>query len=173
MSKIDFTFKILMLGSAATGKSSLAERYITGVFNPDIKLTVGVDFYVKTVEVNGLLIKLQIWDLGGEQRFRFLLPNYSLGSSGGIFLYDITRFDTIESLNEWISIVKEKNGDIPLLLIGNKIDLANQRKIPKDYGKKIATMNKMTEFYEVSAKEGTNVEDVFQRITELMLQRIS
>ena len=69
MSKIDFTFKILMLGSAATGKSSLAEQYITGVFNPDIKLTVGVDFYVKTVEVNGLLIKLRNMGFGWRTTF--------------------------------------------------------------------------------------------------------
>ncbi|MHA1618172.1 MAG: ADP-ribosylation factor-like protein, partial [Promethearchaeota archaeon] len=72
----DCTFKILMLGSSSTGKTSLSERYITGLFNPNIKLTVGVEFYVKTVAYGGKQIKLQIWDLGGESRFRFLLPTY-------------------------------------------------------------------------------------------------
>jgi len=172
MTKVDYTFKILMMGSAGTGKTSLSERYITGLFNPDVRLTVGVDFYVKTVIVNNLTVKLQLWDMGGEKRFRFLLPNYSLGSSGGIFLYDITRFDTLEALTDWITIVRERNGDIPILLVGNKIDLTNERKVPKDYGKKTQVLNKMVDFIEVSAKMGTNIEDVFTKLTEIMISRL-
>ncbi len=174
MPKIDFTFKILMLGSESTGKTSLSERYITGVFNPDIRLTVGVEFYVKTVEVNTKegkkIVKLQIWDLGGEKRFRFLLPTYCLGSSGVFFLYDITRPETLEALESWTQIIKEKNNDIPIYLVGNKIDLESERKIPEEYGAQTANMNNLIGHIEVSAKRGDNVEKVFQELTDIMLR---
>ena len=173
MSKIDFTFKILMLGSESTGKTSLSERYITGVFNPDIRLTVGVEFYVKTVEVDTKegkkVVKLQIWDLGGEKRFRFLLPTYCLGSSGVFFLYDITRPETLDALDSWIQIIREKNSDIPIYLVGNKIDLEDARKIPHEHGEQTANMNNLAGHIEVSAKRGDNVEKVFQELTDIML----
>lgn len=172
MAKTDYTFKVIMLGEASTGKTSLSDRYITGVFNPDIHLTVGVDFYIKTVIVNGLNIKLQIWDLGGEVRFRFLLPTYCLGSSGAIFIYDITRPQTLDHIADWISIVREKNGDIPIYLVGNKVDLDSQRRISIQFGQKTQKMHKMFEFIEVSAKSGIKVEELFSDITSAMISRL-
>lgn len=171
MVKIDYTFKLLMLGAASTGKTSLSDRFITGVFNPSIKLTIGVEFYVKTIKLNGKNIKLQIWDLGGENRFRFLLPTYCLGSSGAIFLYDITRSDTINAIKEWTTIVKERNGGIPIALVGNKVDLKDQRKIPHEHGEQTAKQNGMIDFVEVSAKSGENVDAVFEMITNIMMKR--
>ncbi len=168
---IDYTFKILMLGSASTGKSSLSDRYVHGIFSEDIKLTVGVEFFVKTIEYQGKRIKLQLWDLGGESRFRFLLPTYCLGSSGAIFLFDLTRPETLLALDKWIGIVKEKNSGVPILLVGNKNDLDNERKIPVDHGIQIALQNGLVEYIEASAKSGDNVEFLFQKITEYMLKR--
>jgi small GTP-binding protein len=177
MSQIDYTFKVIMLGDASTGKTSISNRYINGTFNPNVKLTVGVDFYVKTLDVpvkrgKAVKIKLQIWDLGGEARFRFLLPTYCLGSSGALFLYDLTRPDTLAHLNDWTNIVREKNGDIPILLVGNKVDLRNDRKIPEVHGTETMKQNNLHGFYEVSAKENINVEQVFQSLTAQMLERI-
>ena len=173
---IDYTFKILMLGSASTGKTSLSDRYISGVFDPSIKLTVGVEFYVKTIEIVNKLgetkrVKLQIWDLGGESRFRFLLPTYCLGSSGAFFLFDLTRPDTLLTLDSWISIVKERNGGIPILLVGNKADLEEFRKIPKEHGIQTTKQNNLIEYIEVSALTGHNVEEVFSKITNYMMER--
>ncbi len=167
----DCTFKILMLGSSSTGKTSLSERYITGLFNPNIKLTVGVEFYVKTVVYEGKQVKLQIWDLGGESRFRFLLPTYCLGSSGALFLFDLTRPNTLLSLDSWIKIVREKNGDLPIILVGNKADLVEARKISKEIGIQTAQDNKLIEYIDVSAKLGDNVEELFQTITKVMFER--
>jgi uncharacterized protein len=168
MGKVDFTFKVIMLGSASTGKTSLSERYINGSFNPDISLTVGVDFFVKTIDMNGKTIKLQIWDLGGERRFRFLLPTYCLGSSGALFLYDTTRKDTLNKIQDWINIVREKNGNIPTILCGNKIDLVEHREISKEDGEAAATTNKFDSFFEVSAKTGENINKVFEKLAETM-----
>jgi small GTP-binding protein len=176
MPAIDYTFKIILLGDASTGKTSLSNRYINNVFNPDVKLTVGVDFYTKTLEVpvkrgQKVTIKLQIWDLGGEARFRFLLPTYCLGCSGALFLYDLTRPETLAHLNDWTNIVREKNGDIPILLIGNKLDLKTERKILEAHGAETAKKNNLHDFFEVSAKDGTNVESVFEMLTESMVKR--
>lgn len=168
--QFDYTFKILMLGDASVGKTTLSEHYITGVFNSDLRLTVGVEFFIKTVEIYGKKIKLQIWDMGGEDRFRFLLPTYCLGSSGAIFLYDITRPKSLDSNQDWISIVKEKNGNIPILLVGNKIDL--KREILREHGIEVAKINGMAGFVETSAKEGTNIEEVFNTLTNLMLKKM-
>ena len=172
MKGFDFTFKMLLLGNASVGKTSLAEHYITGLFNSDIRLTVGVEFFIKTVEIYGKRIKLQIWDLGGESRFRFLLPTYCLGTSGAIFLYDVTRADSLNSNQEWTQIVKEKNGNIPIILVGNKIDL-KERIISREHGIEVAKTNGMAGFVETSAKLGVNVEEAFETLTDLMYKRIT
>lgn len=175
-SPIDFTFKILMCGSASTGKTSLSDRYISGVFDPDIKLTVGVEFYVKTIEVQDDLgqtrrVKLQIWDLGGESRFRFLLPTYCLGSSGVLFLFDLTRPDTLLTLENWTQIVRERNGNIPIFLIGNKKDLTEERQMTEDIGEKqLEEHPYLSKYIEVSAKTGENVELVFEKLTKRMIR---
>ncbi len=175
-SPIDFTFKILMCGSASTGKTSLSDRYISGIFDPDIKLTVGVEFYVKTIEIldstrKKRRVKLQIWDLGGESRFRFLLPTYCLGSSGVLFLYDLTRPETLLTLENWTQIVRERNGNIPIYLIGNKLDLIKSREVTKEMGlKTLEEHDYLSDYIEVSAKTGENVEEVFQLITQKMIQ---
>ncbi len=174
---IDYTFKILMLGSASTGKTSLSDRYISGVFDPNIRMTVGVEFYVKNVDIldkdgESKRVKLQIWDLGGESRFRFLLPTYCLGSSGALFLFDLTRSETLLTLDSWITIVKERNAGIPIILVGNKVDLKKYRKIPEEHGIQTTKHNNMVEYIEVSALNGTNVEEVFKKITKYMMNRV-
>jgi len=161
-----------MLGSASTGKSSLSDRYVHGIFSEDIKLTVGVEFFVKTIQYKDKLIKLQIWDLGGESRFRFLLPTYCLGSSGAIFLFDLTRPETLLALESWTGIVREKNPDVPIFLVGNKKDLTELRKIPEDHGIQTAIQNNLAEYIETSAKSGENVEKLFEKLTKHMLKRI-
>lgn len=171
MSVFDYTFKILMIGDASVGKTTLSEHYITGVFNPDVRLTVGVEFFIKTVKIYGKHVKLQLWDLGGEDRFRFLLPTYCLGCSGAIFMYDVTSRSSLQSNQAWTTIVKEKNGNIPILLVGNKVDL-DSRVIPRDHGIQVARQNGMAGFVETSAKEGINVNEAFNTLTDLMVKRM-
>ena len=161
-----------MLGDGSVGKTSLSERYITGVFNPDLRLTVGVEFFIKTIDMHGKRVKLQIWDLGGEDRFRFLLPTYCLGSSGAIFMYDITRISSLASNQAWTSIVKERNGNIPIILVGNKVDLESYRAISREHGIEVAKQNGMAGFVEVSAKNGINIEEAFNTLTDLMVKRM-
>ena len=169
----DYTFKLLLLGDASVGKTSFTKRYVYNLFNPSERLTIGVDFHVKTVEFQGKKVKLQIWDVGGEERFRFLLPTYCLGANAAFLLYDITRPQTLDNINEWTSIVRQKGGPIPIMLVGSKIDLAdNQRKVPREYGIQIAEKNKMASFAEISSKTGQNVDQTFKVLTELTLEKM-
>jgi small GTP-binding protein len=172
----DYTFKLLLLGDASVGKTSFTKQYCYNVFNPSERLTIGVDFHVKTVEVeyNGVtkLIKLQIWDLGGEERFRFLLPTYCLGANGAFLLYDITRPSTLENITEWTTIVRKKGGDIPILLVEAKIDLDELRKIPQEHGKQIVEKNKLAGFIEISSKQDVNVDKAFELLTKLTLEKM-
>ncbi len=172
MSHYDYTFKILLLGDASVGKTSFTKRYCYNIFNPSERLTIGVDFHVKTIELNETKIKLQIWDVGGEERFRFLLPTYCLGANAAFLLYDITRPSTLDNISEWMTIVRQKGGPIPIMLVGSKIDLSkSSRKVPREYGIQIAEKNNMASFVEISAKENVNVDEGFKVLTELTLDK--
>ena len=173
MANYDYTFKILLLGDASVGKTSFTKRYCYNIFNPSERLTIGVDFHVKTVEMNNKRIKLQLWDIGGEQRFRFLLPTYCLGANAAFLLYDITRPNTLDNISEWMTIVRQKGGTIPIMLVGSKLDLdQTQRKVQRDYGIQIAEKNEMASFVEISAKDNVNVDDAFKVLTDLTLERM-
>ena len=173
MANYDYTFKILLLGDASVGKTSFTKRYCYNIFNPSERLTIGVDFHVKTVEMNNKRIKLQLWDIGGEQRFRFLLPTYCLGANAAFLLYDITRPNTLDNISEWMTIVRQKGGSIPIMLVGSKLDLdQTQRKVQRDYGIQIAEKNEMASFVEISAKDNVNVDNAFKVLTDLTLERM-
>lgn len=168
----DYTFKILLLGDASVGKTSFTKRYCYNIFNPSERLTIGVDFHVKTIELQGKKVKLQIWDVGGEERFRFLLPTYCLGANAAFLLYDITRPPTLDNIPEWVSIVRQKAGSIPIVLVGSKIDLNSQRQVSRDYGIQISERNNFSGFGEISSKTGQNVTKIFEVLTELTLEKM-
>lgn len=173
MTTYDYTFKILLLGDASVGKTSFTKRYCYNIFNPSERLTIGVDFHVKTIELHNKKIKLQIWDVGGEERFRFLLPTYCLGANAAFLLYDITRAPTLDNIPEWTSIVRQKGGTIPIMLVGSKLDLAEaQREIPTEHGVQIAEKNNFSDFVEISAKENLNVNKAFKDLTEFTIQNM-
>jgi len=173
MTDYDFTYKILMLGDASVGKTSLTIRYISGFFLEDLKLTIGVDFYSKTTNFKDKKVKLQIWDFGGEERFRFLLHQYCKGANGAFFLYDITNSTTLDHLPDWTSIIREHAGDIPIMLIGSKLDLDEFRAVLRDDGILSARKYNLASFAELSSKTGQNVEKAFQVLTEILFERYS
>ena len=170
MTDYDYTFKLMMLGDASVGKTSLTLRYISGYFMDDLKLTIGVDFYSKTTLFNEKKVKLQMWDFGGEERFRFLLSQYCKGANGAFFLYDITNVRSIEHLPDWTQIVRENAGDIPIMLIGSKKDLDEFRTVPREDGILAAKKYNLTSFIELSSKTGDNVEKAFSVMTETLFE---
>ncbi|MFX0031885.1 MAG: Rab family GTPase [Promethearchaeota archaeon] len=171
MTDYDFTFKLMMLGDASVGKTSLTIRYISGFFLEDLKLTIGVDFYSKTTYFQQKKVKLQIWDFGGEERFRFLLHQYCKGANAAFFLYDITNRLSLDHLPDWTQIIREHSGDIPIMLIGSKLDLEEYRAVPRDEGILAAKKYNLSSFVELSSKTGQNVEEAFNVITETLFER--
>jgi small GTP-binding protein len=173
MTNYDYTFKIMMLGDASVGKTSLTMRYISGFFMEDLKLTIGVDFYSKTTSFKDKKVKLQIWDFGGEERFRFLLSQYSKGANGAFFLYDITNQTSLDHLPDWTQVIREHAGDIPIMLIGSKLDLNEFRAVTRDDGILAAKKYNLASFVELSSKTGENVEKAFNVCTEILFEKYS
>lgn len=169
-------YKIVIFGDGGVGKTSLIHRYLTGAFSDKIKVTIGVDFRIKKVSVNEKAIKLQIWDFAGEKRFRQLLPNYVRGSSAGLFMYDTTRYMSLENVEEWLDVIRQAStkGDIwfPILMIGGKSDLKDQKSVDLDEAKRFASEHSMVDVIECSAKTGDNVEFVFESVARLIMHNV-
>lgn len=168
-------FKMCIFGDGGVGKTTLINRYITGKFQENFKMTIGVDFYTKDIEVDGNRVQLQIWDFAGEHQFKNLLPNYVIGSSGGIFMYDISRFSSLKNLDEWLKVLKkapgEKDTSMPILLVGGKLDLEieGKRVVEKEYAHEYGKKCNLFDIIECSSLTGTNIERVFDTIARKML----
>ncbi|MGB5912505.1 MAG: Rab family GTPase [Promethearchaeia archaeon] len=168
----DATFKIVIFGDAGCGKTTLTQRFLTNLFVSDSKMTIGVDFEVKSLEVESKKVKLQIWDFGGEERFRFLLPTYVRGAKGGLFMYDITNYASIAHIDDWLTVIRKEikvEDEFPIIVVGGKADLSSNREITPDEGIKIAQSRGTDGFIECSSKTGENVEETFEALTRLMI----
>ncbi|HMF30772.1 MAG TPA: Rab family GTPase [Candidatus Lokiarchaeia archaeon] len=168
---IDATFKLIIFGEGGVGKTTLTRRYVTGIFTESTKITIAVDFEMKDLEIDGKTVRLQVWDFAGEKRFRFLLPSYAKGANGGIFVYDVTNPNSLNQLDEWMEMIQRGGGNVPVLMVGSKIDLIGQRKVYDTEAIEIAKSHNLSGYAEVSSKTGENVEEVFQTITNLMLNK--
>ena len=170
----DATFKVCIFGDGGVGKTTLVNKYLTGIFKGTTKITIGLDFHIKVIEVDGLKVKLQIWDFAGEERFRFLLRSYVEGASGGVFMYDITRYSSLKNIADWLNVLGNGSADpkkhFPILLVGGKSDLEHKRAVNRREARKIAKKYKLYEYFECSAKTGVNIERVFSSIAKKMLE---
>ncbi len=170
----DATFKIIIFGDAGCGKTTLTQRFLTNLFKSAQTMTIGVDFEVKSLSVDEQKVKLQIWDFGGEERFRFLLPTYVRGARGGLFLYDITNYSSIAHIDDWLSVIKKEiraEDLFPIIVVGGKVDLVENREVSSADGIKIARSRNVNGFIETSSKTGENVEKTFEALTRLMLKK--
>ncbi|MBY9005127.1 MAG: GTP-binding protein [Candidatus Lokiarchaeota archaeon] len=171
-SKIDYTYKIAIFGERNVGKTSLITRYITDTFEVDTKPTLGAAIHVKYIKMKDKTILLQIWDFGGEDKYRFLLPSYAYGTFGAIFMYDISKIESLANFREWISVfksgLKKENDDIPILLVGGKLDLENSRTCLEQEKKNLLDTGIFFGIIECSSMTNENINQVF----ELLLKEI-
>ncbi|MFX0057169.1 MAG: GTP-binding protein [Candidatus Heimdallarchaeota archaeon] len=165
----DAIFKVVVFGDAGCGKTTLTKRYVTDLFIPDSHMTIGVDFELKDVRINGSYVKLCLWDFGGEERFRFIFPKYISGAMGGILMYDLTNQSSISHIHDWLSVIHETQLDFPIVLVGGKKDLDTFREVSYKEGLKLAKSLGLDYFIECSSKTGENVEKIFEKLTELMV----
>ena len=167
-------FKIIVVGDGGVGKSTMIQRLTTEQFIP-MKITIGTDLISHDVPLSETeTAKLQIWDFGGEKRFRFFLPNYCRGAAGCLLCYDITRIKSLENLNEWYNIVKENTVDPIFILVGQKHDLSEEKRaVPSSDGAKFKEKYEIPYFYETSSKSGYNNKIIFETLTKAIIEKRS
>lgn len=167
----DHLFKLLMIGDAGVGKSSMLLRFTDDSFDDHIQSTIGVDFKVKHMDVMGKRVKLTIWDTAGQERFRTLTSSYYRGAQGVVMVYDVTRRDSFENLDQWLKEIKlysPNNGEgVVKLLVGNKIDL--EREVSREEAEAWARSQGML-FLEASAKTKMGIRQCFLEVVQKILE---
>ena len=164
----DYLFKVLIIGNSGVGKSCLLLRFADDMFSENYISTIGVDFKIRKIQQDGKTIKLQIWDTAGQERFKTITKSYYRGSNGIIVVYDITDRESFEQVAHWMSeIDNHANPNVCRLLVGNKADLVDERKVSVDEGEALAKQFGIP-FMETSAKESSNVEKMFITMTSAM-----
>jgi len=164
------TLKILIIGESGVGKSSLLLRFTDDTFDPEQSATIGVDFKVKTLTVDGNKAKLAIWDTAGQERFRTLTPSYYRGAQGCILVYDVSSKSSFQKLDAWLNELDTfaTKQDIIKMLVGNKIDIEG-REVSREEGLKFARKHHML-FIEASAKTREGVQCAFEELVEKIIQ---
>ncbi|MFX1296502.1 MAG: GTP-binding protein [Promethearchaeota archaeon] len=159
-----YALKIVVMGDPAVGKSSLVRRHATNKFEEDYAPTIGTDFALKVVKIEDMEITCTIWDIGGHEHFMTVRNVYYEGADAAVIIYDVTREETFENVGKWYDDFTKVVGIVPLVIIGNKIDLDS--KIKKEKGEKLA-LEMHAIFYETSAKTGENVNTAFRHLANL------
>jgi len=172
-----FRFKLCLCGAAAVGKTSLFHRFVSGEFKHDYTATVGAKFLTKVIMLqteDGKTqeINLALWDIAGQPRFVDLRTTFYRGASGALLLFDLTREESYNELDLWLTELRAVTMNVPIVLIGNKIDLIEERGRQVETDKAAIFAEKEDLFYlETSAKTGENVEDAFTKLAELMVSK--
>ena len=168
----ELLFKIIIIGDSGSGKSNILSRYLNDEFNLESKNTVGVELGTKYLKIKGKGAKLQIWDTAGQERYRSITTSYYKGSHGCFIVYDIANEESFENVDKWYSeAVKTISENASIILVGNKCDLEDQRKITKEMGEEKAK-NLKCPFFETSAKTKINIEEIFQEITNNIYDKV-
>jgi len=168
----DYMFKLLIIGNSSVGKTSFLFRYADDSFTSAFVSTVGIDFKVKTVFRNDKRVKLQIWDTAGQERYRTITTAYYRGAMGFILMYDITNEESFNAVQDWVTQIKTYSWDnAQVVLVGNKCDMQNERVVAVERGKHLANQLGL-EFFETSAKENVNVKQVFERLVDMICDKM-
>lgn len=164
--RIDYVFKVVVIGDSAVGKTQILSRFTKNEFCFDSKSTIGVEFQTRTVTIKGKVIKAQIWDTAGQERYRAVTSAYYRGALGAMLLYDITKRPTFDHVVRWVEELRaHADNSIVIMLIGNKVDLADLRAVPAEDAVEFAEDQGLF-FSETSAFSGDNVDGAFFRLLE-------
>lgn len=166
LTEYDYLFKVLLIGDSSVGKSCILLRFADDTYTESHISTIGVDFKIKTLELDGKVIKLQIWDTAGQERFRTITSSYYRGAHGIIVVYDITNCDSFVNVKQWLhEIDRYGSENVDVLLVGNKSDMSHKREVTFEQGQEFADSIRC-KFVEASAKNASNVDKVFLTICD-------
>ncbi|XP_065062060.1 ras-related protein Rab-10-like [Rhopilema esculentum] len=167
----DYLFKLLLIGDSGVGKTCLLFRFSDDAFNTTFISTIGIDFKIKTVEVDGKKVKLQIWDTAGQERFHTITTSYYRGAMGIMLVYEITDEKSFDNIAKWLRNIDEHASEgVERMILGNKCDMENKRMVSKTRGENIAREHNI-KFFETSAKDNINVEHAFMELTQDILRK--
>ena len=170
----DKTCQLLIIGDSSVGKTSLINRYTNGTFKEEYLATVGLDYSSKDEEFNNETIHIKLWDTAGQERFKSLTQNYLRNADGILLVYDVTTTESFDNLKDWITSIKQnmetKNIFLPLIIVGNKVDMEESREISKEDAEKFASENHY-KYYETSAKTGDGVDEAIRELVNQILKQ--
>ncbi|XP_006887225.1 PREDICTED: ras-related protein Rab-19 [Elephantulus edwardii] len=170
----DYLFKIILIGDSNVGKTCVVQHFKSGVYMETQQNTIGVDFTVRSLEIEGKKVKMQVWDTAGQERFRTITQSYYRSAHAAIIAYDITRRSTFESVPHWIcEIEKYGAANLVVMLIGNKADLWDQRRVLFEEACTLAEKHGLLAVLETSAKESRNINEVFLLMAKELMARHS
>ncbi|KAK2454424.1 Ras-related protein RABA4d [Trifolium repens] len=171
--KIDYVFKVVLIGDSAVGKTQLLARFSRNQFNVDSKATIGVEFQTKTLIIDNKTVKAQIWDTAGQERYRAVTSAYYRGAVGAMLVYDMTKRQSFDHMSRWLDELRgHADANIVIMLIGNKCDLGTLKAVPTEDAEEFAQRENLF-FMETSALESTNVETAFLTILTEIYRLIS
>ncbi|KAJ8448171.1 hypothetical protein Cgig2_031895 [Carnegiea gigantea] len=171
--KIDYVFKVVLIGDSAVGKSQLLARFARNEFSVDSKATIGVEFQTKTLVIDQKTVKAQIWDTAGQERYRAVTSAYYRGAVGAMLVYDMTKRQSFDHIARWLDELRgHADKNIIIMLIGNKCDLASLRAVPIEDAKEFAERENLF-FMETSALDSTNVETAFLTVLTEIYRTVS
>ncbi|KAF8367486.1 hypothetical protein PRIPAC_85315 [Pristionchus pacificus] len=164
-------FNLLLIGDSGVGKTCILNRFSDDSFNSSKISTIGIDFKIRQVEMNGKKIKLQIWDTAGQERFHAITTSYYRKANGIVLVYDITDAKSFDSISRWLRNIDENaSEDVVKMLLGNKCDMADQRAISRERGEKVASDHSIR-FLETSAKANINIDTAFYELAGAILEK--
>lgn len=168
------SFKLILIGDVSVGKSSLINRAIKNTFQSGYSPTLGFDYFNYYIKINDKILKLQIWDTGGQEIYQSIVNNFYRNSSFAFMVYAIDNKESFEHIDNWLKEIKYKSSpDIKIFLVGNKCDLTEERKVTSEEGKTYCKNYEFAGFYEVSAKTGERAEEILVNAAKVLLNDFS
>jgi Ras-related protein Rab-8A len=168
----DYLIKLLLIGDSGVGKSCLLLRFSDDTFTTNFITTIGIDFKIRTIELDGKRVKLQIWDTAGQERFRTITTAYYRGAMGILLTYDVTDEQSFQNIRNWMKNIEEHAAEnVNKILIGNKCDLVEKKVVDTQRGQQLADSYNI-KFLETSAKNNLNVEEAFFSIARDIKARL-
>ncbi|UCC21260.1 MAG: GTP-binding protein [Promethearchaeota archaeon] len=166
---LKLTYKVCVFGDSGVGKTTFVNRYLTDSFHENIKSTLGAAIHIKLLESSNGKVTLQVWDFGGEEKFKFLIKTYAQGSSGGIFMFDLTNYESLINIINWLPEFRKVCRNIPFVIVGSKLDLKEERVCTKEEAIDLMKLNGLYEYLECSSKTGENIEETFKVLLKEIL----